>query len=255
MLLAIDIGNTTISFGVVRHQKVLKYFDVPTNLPKKILKENLSKVFKNIDQHFPSLKKAVICSVVPNLTRVVQSLAEDCLEIKPVVIGEDLKVPIANHYRNPKQVGQDRLVCAYAVKVMYGHPAVVIDLGTAITFDIVSKKGAYEGGMIIPGIQLSADSLFQKTALLPRIDTIHGPKNLVGKTTKESILSGIFYGYGVMCTGLIELLSSQIQKKPYVVLTGGYTEIMKKYIFPKGYRIEKDLVFKGMELIFKTREV
>ena len=138
-------------------------------------------------------------------------------------------MPMENNY-NPKQIGQDRLVGAYAAKVLYGFPAIIIDFGTATTFDVVNGKGEYDGGLIVPGIRLSTETLFQKTALLPRIENIQAPKNLVGKNTQDSILSGLFYGYGTMSSGLIDLIEKKIKGKAKVIITGGYTSLMKKYI-------------------------
>ena len=153
--------------------------------------------------------------------------------------------PIKNRYKNPKQVGQDRLVGAYGAMKIYGCPLIVVDLGTAITFDVISPKGEYLGGAIVPGIRLSAESLFLKTALLPHIE-IQAPGHIIGKTTQESILSGLFYGYGSLCRGFIDLISQQIKSKPKVVMTGGHTGLMKKFVSPKIRIIDEDLVFKGI---------
>ena len=161
------------------------------------------------------------------------------------IIGRDIQVPIKNRYKNPKQVGQDRLVGAYGAMKIYGRPLIVVDLGTAITFDVISPKGEYLGGAIVPGIRLSAESLFLKTALLPHIE-IQAPKHIIGKTTQESILSGLFYGYGSLCRGFIDLISQEIKAKPKVVMTGGHTHLMKKFVSPKIRIIDEDLVFKGI---------
>jgi type III pantothenate kinase len=182
------------------------------------------------------------------------------------VVGRDIVVPVKNRYKDPKQVGQDRLVGAYGAMKIYGCPLIVVDLGTAITFDVISAKGEYLGGAIVPGIRLSAESLFLKTALLPKIE-IQAPRHIIGKTTQESMLSGLFYGYGSLCKGMIDLLSSRIRviarrAKPdegphaghsqqlaisvKVVMTGGHTHLMKKFVSPKIRIIDEDLVFKGV---------
>ena len=167
------------------------------------------------------------------------------LKVSPKIIGRDIKVPIVNRYRNPGHVGQDRLVCAYAALKLYGRPLIVIDLGTAITVDVVSAKAEYLGGIIVPGIKLSADTLFQKAALLPLV-RIAPARALIGRDTKESILSGLFHGYGAMLKGLIAQIKSEIKGHPKVIVTGGYTEIMKKFIAGSMNAVEKDLVFKGI---------
>ena len=202
MLLAIDIGNTTIALGLIENKKVLKISRVETHLPRNFLRKKLRTICASFARQCPQLEGIAICSVVPPRLEMVQSVAEKIFSIKPFVIGKDRLVPITNCYRKPKQVGQDRLVCAYAAMTLYGAPTVIIDFGTAITFDVVSRKKEYLGGIIIPGIRLSAESLSAKTALLPKI-RIKGPKSLIGRDTQGSILSGLFYGYGAMSSGLI----------------------------------------------------
>ena len=224
----------------MKAENVLKTGAVETKL--------IEKKFSNELRPFLTkpLTAVVICSVVPDVLSAVVKIVKKKSGINPVVVGKNITVPIKNNYRIPSQVGQDRLVVAYAAKALYGAPAIVIDFGTAITFDVISRKGEYEGGMILPGIQLSAESLFQKTALLPRIDTIKPPKNLIGKNTQESILSGLFNGYGAMSAGLIDAIAKEIGGNPKVIVTGGYTHLMKKFISHKIHAIDPQLIFKGL---------
>ncbi len=238
MILAVDIGNTRISFALVKNNKVFCVESIET---KEI--NNIPKVLKRFSKNV--LDKAVICSVVPKMNnKIIKEIKKIC-RVDAKLAGPDIKVPIRNNYKKPKQVGADRLTCAFAAKEIYGYPSVVIDFGTAITFDIISKDGSYEGGMIIPGIRLSLESLHNKTALLPKIENIAIPKHLIGKETKESILSGVFNGYGEMCNGLVNLLSKRIGGKPKFILTGGYANLMAKYIKTKCI-VDKELIFKGM---------
>ena len=205
-----------------------------------------------------ALSRAIICSVVPKASKILEDILKKNVAVD--IIGRDIVVPIKNRYKNPKQVGQDRLVGAYGAMKIYGRPLIVVDLGTAITFDVISAKGEYLGGAIVPGIRLSAESLFLKTALLPNIE-IQAPKHIIGKTTQESILSGLFYGYGSLCKGMIDSLSSQLsfprkvgltdtrscsRESIRVVMTGGHTHLMKKFVSPKIRIIDEDLVFKGI---------
>ncbi len=249
MILAIDIGNTSVSFGVVRGERVVQTYVTENRVRQPHLRLECGKILIRLHKKFPGIEKVVLCSVVPKVLNICERSVVKHLKIKPIVVGRDIKVPMKNNYRNPRQVGQDRLVCAYAAKCLYGQPAVVIDFGTATTFDVISPKGSYEGGIIVSGIRLSAESLFQETALLPKISTAKGPRTLIGKNTRESIISGIFYGYGAMCCGLIERISKKIRGRPKVIVTGGHTRLMKKYIAKKATKIDKDLVFKGMSLL------
>ncbi|HQP10487.1 MAG TPA: type III pantothenate kinase [Candidatus Omnitrophota bacterium] len=249
MVVAIDIGNTSISFGVLQRERVIRTFSTEVQVPKRILRAQCGKILQKIGKRFPNIECVVICSVVPGVLAVCRRAVSDRLRVRAIVIGQDIKVPMRNNYRNPKQVGQDRLVCAYAAKCLYGQPAIVVDFGTATTFDVVSPRGSYEGGIIVSGIRLSAEALFQKTALLPRISLMKGPRALIGKNTQESILSGIFHGYGAMSCGLIERISRRIKGSPKVIVTGGYTRLMKQYISKKTTIIDKHLVFKGIALV------
>jgi len=249
MLLAIDIGNTSVSLAVLKGKRVVANYLIEQNASVRPLTQQAVRTFKRIKREYSSINSVIICSVVPKVLKHIESAVKTQWAVTPIIVGRDIKVPIGNKYHNPKQVGQDRLVCAYAAKVLYGAPTIVIDLGTAITFDVVSAKGNYEGGMIVPGIRLSAEALFQKTALLPRIDQIKSPKSLVGKNTRESILSGIFNGYGAMCSGLIDRVSKSMKGRAKVIVTGGYTHLMKKFIIHKIDKIEPNLVFLGLYLL------
>lgn len=253
MVLVIDIGNTSITLGFFRKNKLVEKMSVESSFLKEDLKIKLRKEFKKLVRKYPTVEGVIICSVVPKGLADVKDVAKEIFHKKPVIVGKDVIVPIKNCYKDPRQVGQDRLVCAYAALYFYGGPAIVIDLGTAITLDVVTDKKEYQGGIIVPGIRLSAESLYQKTALLPRID-IHKPVSLIGKDTEGSILSGIFYGYGAMICGLISKISQKIKREPKVIVTGGYAAIMKKYIDDKVNVIDESLVLKGLLRLWCERK-
>ena len=166
-------------------------------------------------------------------------------DIPIYVLGRDLAVPIKNRYGRPEQVGQDRLVCAWAAMRLYGAPVIAVDLGTAITFDAVSKNREYLGGVILPGLNLSLKALHQGTALLPQA-RLGKPGALIGKDTKGSMLSGLVYGFGGLIDGLVEKLSREIGKKAKIVLTGGDARLIRQYC-SKSYYFEPDLILKGLK--------
>ncbi len=255
MILAIDIGNTTIGLSLMNKGKVITLKHIDTVNSAGLLKPAMRRVLPKLFTTKNKPQAAVICSVVPECTILVERYIREWLHIDVKVIGRDIIVPMPNKYKNPKQVGQDRLVGAYAAMKLYGKPLIVVDLGTAITFDVVSAKGEYLGGVIVPGLRLSAESLFIKTALLPEID-IKAPTSPIGRTTQESILSGLFYGYGTMCQGMIELLGQQVansrRHKVNVVMTGGHTQLMKKFVSPKIRIIDEHLVFKGIYFLTQS---
>jgi len=178
VLLAIDIGNTSIHAGIFQKSRIIRTMLMQADASQL----GISKAFKkNLSTDAKKIKSVVISSVVPEMTIIAQNAIKRLLNIQSVVLGADMIVPIANLYKRPKQVGQDRLVNAYACKEFYGCPAIVLDFGTATTFDYINRHGGYEGGIITPGVNTTIDSLSEKTALLPRI-------NLGRKHKKWSIL-------------------------------------------------------------------
>ncbi|NLE65299.1 MAG: type III pantothenate kinase [Elusimicrobia bacterium] len=247
MVLGIDIGNSTIAFGFSKGEKVVRTVKLEHEPQSKLFRPKLWNFLESVAS-CEKIERVVICSVVPSSTKVLARKVRRILGIGAEVVGEDIVVPIVNKYKSPRQVGQDRLLCAFAAREIYGAPVIVIDLGTAITFDAVSKKGEYLGGAIIPGLRLSAEALFQKTELLPRT-RIAEPKKVIGRSTEESIQSGLFYGYGALCDGMISRLTSSLPGREKVVMTGGYAEILRKYTIHPVTAVDQDLIFQGMALL------
>ena len=242
MLLAIDIGNTNISCGIFKGSKLKRQFDIPT---RKYLKTRLAKELRNN----PGISASVICSVVPKQTGVILRDLKSLTGKTPYIIGKDLTVPIKNLYRKPKQVGQDRLVNAYAASNLYRSPAIVIDSGTAITFDVISKNKAYSGGLILPGMEISLAALREKTALLPLVK-LGQPERLIGTDTQNSILSGIVFGLSDSCNGITTRIRRELGKNTLVIGTGGSIRLIEKYSKTRMI-IDKDLTLKGINLVYR----
>lgn len=243
MLLAIDIGNTNINFGIFQGNKIKKRFIIPTRgYSLKKLNKKLGKI---------NIENAIICNVVPEAARILKKDLRKLSGKTPYIIGKDIKAPIKNLYRKPEQVGADRLVNAYAGVTFYGSPLIVVDFGTAITFDIISKDKQYLGGMIFPGLKISLDALFQRTALLPKIH-LEKPKELIGRDTKESMLSGIVYGVAALVDDLSNRIKKKVGKEALVIGTGGDINLISGYC-KKFDRIDKDLTLKGLNLICREK--
>ncbi len=245
-----DIGNTSAHFALMRGFKVIKSWRLETQEEPAHLRLGIRRLLKTVLHQKILLRRAIICSVVPDLNHLVVAEIKRALGVPVFLVGKDIIVSMVNRYRVPHQVGQDRLVGAFAAKHFWGAPCLVIDLGTAITFDVVSRKGEYLGGSIVPGIRLSAESLHKKTALLPKI-RIRGPKEIIGRTTEESILSGIFFGFGALCSQMVRQLSKRVGGRPKVILTGGHAKLMRRYLTIKINALDEDLVFKGLVLLDK----
>ncbi len=241
-LLAIDIGNTCISFGIFMNGKLIKRFDINTPVyNKNVLKSKLKTLKPD---------RIIICSVVPKVLRTIHKDITKLTGTKPFVTGKNAIIPIPNLYRYPKQVGQDRLINAFGATTLYGSPLIVIDFGTAITFDIISKQKAYLGGMIIPGLKISLDALFERTALLPKINLAR-PKDFIGKDTKNSMLSGIINGFSALVDELTNRIKIETGKETIVVGTGGQIKIIAD--FCKNIDIiDPELTLKSINLLSKT---
>ena len=244
MLLVIDIGNTNISCGIFKGNKIVKKFIIPTKDYSFLqMKRSLGKF---------AIDDCIICSVVPRLTLALNRDSNRLLKRRPFILGGNIKVPINNLYRKPEQVGGDRLVNAYAGVMLYGAPLIIIDFGTALTFDLVSKNREYLGGLIMPGLEISLDVLARRTALLPKI-TLAEPKELIGRDTENSVLSGIVYGFAGSIEYLVDRLNKKIGKRAKVIGTGGDIDLISKYC-RRFDKIDKDLTLKGLNLIYKCRE-
>ncbi|MBF0330592.1 MAG: type III pantothenate kinase [Candidatus Omnitrophica bacterium] len=247
MIIAIDIGNSTMGFGFLHDGRVTHVARVENMPDSELVMAKLDNFLESTRERY-AIRKVVICSVVPESQKLLQRKINQIWKIKATVIGKDIKIPIENRYRRPRQVGKDRLLCAFAARELYGMPSVVIDLGTAITFDGISIKGEYLGGAIIPGIRLSTEALFEKTALLPRVRIVE-PKKVIGRSTEESIQSGIFHGYGALCDGMVVRLGEEMGCRPKVVMTGGHAEMMRKFMRHEVAAVDPDLIYKGMALL------
>jgi type III pantothenate kinase len=245
-LIAIDIGNTNITAGVFKNGSIAAKTKIPTKRYS-LYDDAFKKLFKDAGLCLGEEHEVIVSSVVPlALARVMVHLnkAANC---RMTILGRDEKVPIKNLYRVKSEVGQDRLVNAYAAKVIYGSPAVIIDFGTAVTFDLVSRKGDYVGGLIMPGIGISLTSLYEKTALLPRVELKAAP-HIIGKDTVNSMRGGILFGFGAMCDGLISRYQKIFTKSMKVIATGGNAALIAKYAHSIQI-LDEDITLKGLYLI------
>ena len=247
MTCAIDIGNSTIGFAFLKDGELRRVCKIENELASELVRVKLDNFLESsLDRY--SIRKVVICSVVPEALKALSRRINRIWELTPMVVGRGVKIPIRNRYKSPRQVGKDRLLCAYAARELYGAPAVVIDLGTAITFDGISPKGDYLGGAITPGLRLSAEALFEKTALLPRVHIVE-PAKVIGASTEESIQSGLFHGYGALCDGMVERLADEMKCHPKIVMTGGYAGVMRRFMKRPVEVVDEELIFKGMSLL------
>ena len=240
MLLAIDVGNTNITFGIFSES--LRTFPLKTESAKK--KNFSSELLKLVGSSRATLDGVAIASVVPWVDPVLKKFTRHCLGIRrPFFIDERARMPIRNIYHDPKEVGADRIVNAVAAWERFHQPVVVVDFGTATTFDCITGKGEYAGGLIVPGPDMASESLNLKTAKLPFV-RISKPSRLIGKTTKESIQAGLFYGYVSLVDGILLRLVKELGPRCKTIATGGLASL----IAGSSRRLKKTSVYPNLTL-------
>lgn len=251
MLLAIDIGNTTIAVGIFEGKRLLRDWSVRSEREKtsdeySIMLLELLRIAA-IDP--AAVRSVIISSVVPPLTPAFQALSQTLFGIKALIVGPGLKTGIPILYENPGEVGADRVVASVAAFEKHGGPCIVVDFGTATTFDAITAKGEYLGGSIAPGIQISAEALYLRTAKLPRIE-VAKPKKAIGRTTVASMQSGIYFGYIGLVNAIIAEITKELGDEPKVVVTGGFAAQLGPEIEAANHH-EPHLVLEGLKIVFE----
>ena len=248
MLLCVDIGNTNIVLGIFDGVKMINEWRLETNLRR--TSDEYCMLMRALFQHTQvgnNLNQAIISSVVPPLTAVIAEGIKVLFGIRALIVGPGIKTGLALKVKEPTTVGADRVVNSVAVRELYGKPALVVDFGTATTFDYVGPDGAYEGGVIAPGMRVSLEALVLNTAKLPRIE-LRWPEKVVGKDTVSAMQAGIMCGYVAMVDGLVQSIVAEVGALKHIVATGGLGEMCvqhSKYV--KVY--DGQLTLRGMQIL------
>ena len=261
MLLVVDVGNTNTVLGVFgpnadnagagRYGTLTAHWRVTTNKSQTV--DEYGVLFRNLFSmngiEVGGVQGIVISSVVPPLDSTLREVCERYFQCKPLFIEPGVKTGMPVHYDNPAEVGADRIVNSVAAFEKFGGPCIVVDFGTATTFDVVSPKGEYMGGVITPGIGISADALFERTARLPRVD-IRKPPSVIATNTVNSLQAGLYYGYLGLIDGILERLIAELGGDVKVVATGGLAPLMgggSKYI----REVDNLLTLEGLRIIYE----
>ena len=246
MILLFDIGNTNTHVGLADDRRVLKQKDIPT-------REWFGSKTNTFVKKFSGAKKitgAILCSVVPRATPLVRKAIRAIWKLETFELNPKTIRGVGIDYPKPNSIGPDRLANAVAAKFRFGAPVVVVDFGTAVTFDVVDAKGNYVGGIIAPGLAAMTDYLHEKTALLPKIK-IREVKNVVGKSTEHAMLVGAVQGYRGLVRELIGELKRELRaKKLPVVATGSYAKLIAAKL-PEISAVAPDLTLEGLRLVWK----
>ncbi len=253
MLLVIDVGNTNTVLGVYKNDQPM------TNWRIRTIRETTADEFnilatalfrdKNID--FKNISKTVISSVVPPADPILNTFCTRYLGHEPTWINpEAVKQLMPIKYDNPAEVGADRIVNAIAAYERYQKSLIIIDFGTATTFDAISEQGEYLGGAITPGIMISSEALFQKASKLPRVELFKPPETVIGKTTINSIKSGIIYGQASLVDGMAQKMAAEMKTDPLVLATGGLAPLIAD-VSSAIDKVEGSLTLEGLRIISK----
>ena len=249
MLLAIDIGNTHTVFGIFDKRKLITDWRVSSTVNR--TEDEIGaqvRLFCEQAQIKPrNIKSVGVSSVVPDLTETCERMAKKYYGVKALVVSAELDLGIKILYEDPSEVGADRLCNAVAAFERYGGPLIIIDFGTATTYDVVSEKGDYLGGVIAPGIETSAADLHRRAAKLPKVE-LKFPKKIIGTDTVTSMQSGILCGAVDAMEGMVNRIKRSMGKKTEVVATGGYSKMIKEHSKSIDYD-EPALVLYGLQLI------
>jgi len=251
MLLAIDIGNTNTTLGIFRENSLVFNFRLTTRIGQTldeygIFVRNLLSL-AGIQRE--TLSGMVVASVVPPLDSVIETMATKYLDLEPLFIRPGIKTGLALSVESPSEVGADRIVDCVGALSLYQPPLIVVDFGTATTFDAVSENREFLGGAIAPGLKISAESLFQRAAKLPEVP-FQKPEKAIGRNTVTNIQSGLFFGYVGLVNGVLSKMKDELGKESQVIATGGLSSV----IFPESSlidTIDENLTLEGLRVLFE----
>ncbi len=260
MLLTLDIGNTNIVIGLFKGDKLIHKWRLITDSKKSSDDYAIDIIELLLTQKVDCLKinGTIIASVVPTLTgricEAIKKFTSEAMTGKILVVGQNnVHLDIINTLQNKNEVGFDRLVNSIAAFKKFGGNLIVVDFGTATTFDVVGKNGEYLGGAIAPGINLSLKALHDMTAQLPKI-SVKPQKNVIGKTTVEAMNSGVFFGYISLVEGMIKKIEEELGNKTTKIITGGLAEIFKNPLSETVDYHEPDLTLEGLRIVWNSQE-
>ena len=249
-IIAVDIGNTETTVGIAgkNNWDSYRFTTRDTNTPDELL-ALFNSTFQINSEVKKDIEGAIICSVVPQATNSFSEAIHKYLSLEPIIVGPGIKTGLKVNIDNPKELGPDRIANSVAGYLITNSDTVVIDLGTATTFDVVSKNKEYLGGSIAPGIKISLDALTLKTASLKSVE-LDTPNKVVGKNTYEAIQSGLIMGHASMIDSMVEKIILEIDIKPKIILTGGLSKVVQPILNVNVEYIE-NLTLVGLEEIFK----
>jgi type III pantothenate kinase len=251
MLIVMDIGNTNTVIGVYRGEQLLSHWRIRTE--KEVTVDELgillSNLFTSQDLKISAVSDLIISCVVPPMINTLEGFAQRYLQVKPLWVGPGIKTGMPIHYDNPREVGADRIVNAVAAYDQVHASVIVVDFGTATTFDVISRQGEYLGGLIAPGVMISCEALFMKASKLPRVEIFAKPRNIIAKDTISSMNAGIILGYAGLVDGIVGRVKTALGDNPKVIATGGLACLIASETQSIDL-VDDYLTLKGLKIIF-----
>jgi type III pantothenate kinase len=251
MLLTIDIGNTSIKLGVFEDTALVEEFRLASD--KELSKEEYSSLLKSLFKPY-KITGCIIASVVEEINEKIKYAITKVFNIEPLFLNQDIKTGLKIKLKNPKEAGADRIANACAAFVNYSKPCIVIDFGTAISFDIVNSNGEFIGGVIAPGLRLQMNALNKFTSKLPKIEVAFSQK-AIGDNTVDAILSGVIRGTACMIDGLIKQCENELGEKATIIATGGYSGLISNYLSKPFDFINPSLTLEGLRILYNLNTV
>ncbi|MDY0188642.1 MAG: type III pantothenate kinase [Syntrophus sp. (in: bacteria)] len=250
MLLVIDVGNTNTVLGVFDGEELVHDWRIRTVIEHTVDEYGMLmyNLYKSSKISSKAIQHIIISCVVPPMLHILDRVCEKYFQVKPLIVGPGIKTGMPIFYDNPREVGADRIVNAVAAYEKYRQEAIVVDFGTATTFDYVSQKGEYMGGCISPGIVISSEALFKRASKLPRVD-FSTPKSIVAKDTVSSMQAGIIFGYAGLVDGIVARMKEEVQSNPLVIATGGLARVVQSEAKSIGI-VDEMLTLEGLRLIY-----
>jgi type III pantothenate kinase len=257
MLLVIDVGNTNTVLGLFDEGQLMHDWRIRTEIDHTIdeygvLIYNLYQSIRMKAKEIKAVTAIIISCVVPPMLNILEPLCVKYFNIKPLIVGPGIKTGMPIFYDNPKEVGADRIVNAVAAYDKYRKESIIVDFGTATTFDYVSPKGEYMGGCIAPGIVISSEALFARASKLPRVE-FGKPKTIITKDTVSAIQAGIMFGYAGLVDGIVNRMKAEVKTNPFVIATGGLARVVAQEAKSID-KIEEMLTLDGLRIIYELNK-
>ncbi len=255
MLLVIDVGNTNAVLGMYDGQSLIRNWRITTDKSRTVDEYAIliDQLFRLSSVQFSDIRDVIISCVVPPVLNTFERLCRKYFQKTPYIVGPGTKTGMPILYDNPKEVGADRIVNAVAAYAKYRRSLIIVDFGTATTFDFISGRGQYLGGAIAPGVSIAAEALFERASKLPRVEISHPPQ-VIAKNTVNSMQSGIFYGYVGLVDGIVARMKAEAGENPLVVATGGLARLISSASATID-EVEPLLTLEGLRIIYSLNTI